>query len=142
MTAVSRTAVSRTAPRALRRVRTWILGAGLAGLFGGMAVGWAVPRAIDLWLSGDPMGGNAETVKILAQKYGLTREQQRQIRMVLRARDRDMLEKYRTYAQKLPETLQSQIMSMRRHADERIYAALSEDQRERYLQDLIIEPPK
>jgi hypothetical protein len=107
-----------------------------------MALGWAVPRAIGVWLPGDPGGRNAETVKNLAQKYGLTREQQLQIRMVLSACDNQMLEEYRRHVGELPETLQAQIMSARRHADERIYTALNESQRKRYLQDLMIESPK
>jgi hypothetical protein len=105
-------------------------------------LGWAVPRAIGVWLPDDPGGGNAETVKFLAQKYGLTREQQRQIRMVLSACDSQMLEEYRRYADELPLTLQEHIMNARRHADERIYTALNESQRKQYLQDLMIESPK
>ena len=83
-----------------------------------------------------------ETVEILGRKYGLTREQQSQIRMVLRARDRHMLAEYRKHARSLPEPQRSEIMSARRHADERIYAVLNKDQREQYLEDLRIEPHK
>lgn len=126
----------------LNQVRAWILGAGLAGLCAGMAVGWAVPRAIEAWLPGDPADGNAATLKFYAEKYSLTRDQRRQISMVLDSRDRDMLKEYRKYAQSLPAALKTHIMDTRRHADERIYAVLSEGQQQLYLQDLTVEFPK
>ena len=141
-TAPPETAVPKTDRRALRRVRAWIVGVGLAGLCSGLALGWAAERVAATWWSTDPGDGNAEMVEILARKYGLTREQQSQIRMVLSARDRHMLAEYRKHARSLPVPLQSQIMSARRHADERIYAVLSKDQREQYLKDLRIEPHK
>ncbi len=128
--------------QALRLVRTWIVAAGLGGLCAGMAVGWAAPRVMGAWLSADPAGSNATTLEFMAEQYRLTREQRRQVRMVLETRDRDMLKEYRTYAQSLPETLKDLIMSTRRHADERIYAVLSEGQRKQYLQDLTVESPK
>lgn len=131
-----------TERRALRRVRAWVVGIGLAGLLSGLALGWAAERVVGTWWPADPGDGNAEMLEILARKYGLTREQRRQIRMVLRARDLDMLQEYRTHARSLPGPLRSRIMSVRRHADERIYAVLHPDQREQYLQDLRIEPPK
>jgi hypothetical protein len=62
--------------------------------------------------------------------------------MVLESRDRDMLKEYRKYAQSLPAALKTHIMDTRRHADERIYAVLSEGQRQLYLQDLTVESPK
>jgi len=130
-----------TERRALRRVRVWVVGVGLAGLCSGLALGWAADRVIGSWWPTDPGDSNTEMVEILARKYGLTREQQSQIRMVLKARDRHMLEEYRKHARSLPGPLSSEIMSVRRHADERIYAVLRTDQREQYLKDLI-EPPK
>lgn len=130
----------RTERRALRRVRTWVAGVGVAGFASGLALGWAADRVIATWWPRDPRGGNAEMLEILADKYGLTREQQRKIRMVLRARDARMLEQYRRHARSLPVPLRSQIMSLRRHADERIYAVLTEEQRKQYLEDLRIAP--
>ena len=128
---------------ARRRVRTWIAGTGLAGLCAGLALGWAIPTAIDAWLPEDPAGGNAATLNyFMAENYGLTREQRRLIRMVLEARDRDMLKEYRKHAQNLPATLKTQIMDTRRLADERIYAVLSDNQREQYLDDLVDHTPK
>ena len=131
-----------TERRALRRVRAWVVGVGLAALCSGVALGWAAERVIGTWWPSDSGDGNTEMVEILARKYGLTREQQSQIRMVLRARDRHMLQEYRKHARSLPVPLRSEIMSVRRHADERIYAVLRTDQREQYRKDLRIDPPK
>ncbi len=127
---------------ARRRVRTWIAAAGLAALCAGLALGWAIPRAIDAWLPEDPDGSNAATLKYMAENYGLTREQRRQIRMVLEARDREMLKEYRKHVENLPATLKTQIMDTRRLADERIYAVLSDSQREQYLNDLVDQSPE
>jgi len=125
-----------TGGRALWRVRAWVVAVGLAGLSSGLAVGWAADRVAATWWSGSGTDDNRETLEILTEKYALTREQQDKIRMVLRDRDRSMLEEYRWHARSLPAPLRSKIMSLRRHADERIYAVLSEEQREQYLKDL------
>ena len=131
-----------TERKALRRARVWVLGIGLVGFLSGAALGWAGDRVIATWWPADSSEGNAEMLEILAQKYHLTREQQRQIRMVLKARDLRMLEEYRKNALNLPVPLRSEIMSLRRHADERIYAVLTEKQREQYLEDRRFESPK
>ena len=127
--------------RATKRVRAWILVAGVAGLCAGVALGWAAPTAARSWSDQDP-DRNAEIVKNLAEKYGLTGEQQRLIRMVLRRRDEQTFQRYMNHAGSLPDSLSSQIESLRRQADERIYAVLTEDQRTGYLKDLRIETPK
>lgn len=125
-----------TERQALRRVRAWVVGVGVAGLLSGLALGWAAERVAAVWWPANPQDGNVAMLDFLARKYDLTQEQQRKIRMVLRARDLQMLEEYRKHARSLPVPLRSQIMGLRRHADERIYAVLSEHQREQYLKDL------
>ena len=128
--------------RAAKRVRAWILAAGVAGLCAGTALGWAAPTAARSWSDQDLNDRNAGIVKNFTEKYGLTREQQRLISMVLRRRDEQTLQRYRNHGGSLPATLSSQIESLRRQADERIYAVLTEDQRTGYLKDLRIETPK
>lgn len=124
-----------TERQALWRVRGWVAGVGLAGLLSGLALGWAAERVASTWWPADLKESNAPLLEYL-KKYGLTKEQERKIRMVLRARDHKMLQEYRKHALSLPAPLRSQIMSVRRHADERIYAVLTRDQREQYLKDL------
>jgi Spy/CpxP family protein refolding chaperone len=124
-----------TEKQAVWRVRAWVVGVGLAGLLCGATLGWAADRVAATWWPANRNEANVGLLEYL-KKYGLTREQERQIRMVLRARDHEMLQKYRKHARSLPAPLRSEIMSVRRHADERIYAVLTKDQREQYLKDL------
>jgi hypothetical protein len=114
--------------------RSWILGAALGCFAAGLAVGLTVPRA----LAGDSEAVSPEVdyVRELADTYSLTAEQQRSIRLVLQsARKEEMAVRRSIEVNQLPPQIQSRLLAVRSHAEQRIRAVLDADQRVRYDED-------
>lgn len=99
----------------------------------GIALGLAIPVVAATFSEREPRP-DEDYVRQLADRYELSDDQARRIRMVLHQRDldhRQLLSDLRA----LPDELRRQVIEIDRRAEERIKFVLTPAQRERFLRD-------
>lgn len=99
-----------------------------------MTVGWLLPPALAALAGSDAPADPTEVyVRRLAQDYGLDREQERLLRIVVQKRVADELAVLRgAQFELLPPALQTQIRTVRRWEEERIRRLLKPEQLARF----------
>jgi Spy/CpxP family protein refolding chaperone len=113
--------------------QAWILSAALGCFAAGMTVGFVAPGVVDALAGpGEARDPDAQYVRQLAADFGLTAEQERQLAMVVQARQQDLLELVNNNLGLLPEPLKDQVLRVRRQTTARIRHVLTPEQRARY----------
>lgn len=115
----------------MKRVPLWILGATLGSFAAGMNVGLVLPKvfAAD---KGAP-APEAEYVRDLVRRYGLTSAQERSLRLVLQsARDEEIAVYSGAEASQLPPAIRNRVLAVRSRTEQRIRAVLDDGQRSRF----------
>jgi hypothetical protein len=121
------------------RLAGLLIAAVLGSFAAGVAVGLALPAA---WSA---IGGGAEPhhpddqyLRRMTERYRLSKEQVRVLRMVLFARDQEIRKIFDDDPQRLPKPLDREYRDALSRANERIEHVLDPDQRRLYLADLAI----
>jgi Spy/CpxP family protein refolding chaperone len=115
-------------------MRVWILATVVGCFAAGMSAGLAIPGVLAA-CSGEAGGNEDETyVRQVAEKYGLTPYQQKQLRAVLQRQSEEEREVFRTAAE-LPRAVVEARESVHRKASERMRSLLDERQRVAYDRD-------
>ena len=118
-------------------LRVWILAAALGSFAAGMAIGFLVPElsAADRGRQG-AAGHYEQYARQLVERYGLSPEQERLLRMVLQEDERleNQILRDADWSE-MPPALNQQRLSLKRRTEQRIRYVLDEQQRERYDQD-------
>jgi hypothetical protein len=118
----------------VRRLPLWILGAALGSFAAGMNLGPALHRGFGAADAAAVADDDLAYVRRLVEDYGLTRAQERSLRMVISTRNHEELEVLRTAqaAAELPPSIQNPIRAVRARAYQRIRALLDDEQRRRF----------
>jgi hypothetical protein len=114
-----------------RRLKRWMTLVGLAGLAAGIPLGVTIHKA---YLQANSQELNW-LVRGLKEEYDLRPKQVQLVRAVLQQREFDSRSAYSANHTQLPAELRNKIQDIKRTADERIYAVLDSNQRERYRKD-------
>ena len=118
----------------MNRMRLWILATAVGCFAAGMSAGLAIPGVLAA-CSGE-VGSNEDEayVRQVAEKYGLTPYQQKQLRAVLLRQNEEEREVFRT-ATELPPPVVAARENVHRKASERMRSLLDERQRSAYDRD-------
>ena len=127
------------AGRPQRIVLRWFLAAVAASFVAGLGAGGLLVRIADR-SAAEPSDRNAAIVRHYAERYDLSREQVRQVRMVLAAKDAELQEILSSNRGLLPGPVQKKVGAVDLVAEERIKSVLNEAQRRRFLQDSTLRP--
>ncbi len=115
----------------MNRVRLWILGAALGSFAAGMSTGLLIPKVF-AGEDGVP-AVDAEYVRDIVAKYGLTASQERSLRLVLSSwRQEEFRVLTSAEAAQLPPQIQNRLLAARSRLEQRTRALLDEQQRARY----------
>ena len=118
-------------------VRTWILVVALASFVSGVVAGVVIP---DLFAADQRLATPQEDAEILAEKYGLTKEQRRLLVMVYEEHYRADLQILRdANPSQLREDLRNKRLVQSRKTEQRIRFVLDEQQRALYDRDITTE---
>jgi hypothetical protein len=118
-------------------LRRWILLVALGSFCAGMVSGLALPR-LTAWASSDAVGDSPEQAfaRELAHRYGLTRDQERSVCLVLLGERQREYEIFRSAeTTQLPPQLMQELLAARSRTEQRIRAVLDDEQRVRYDRD-------
>jgi hypothetical protein len=129
----------------VKRVPLWILGATLGSFAAGMNVGLVLPKvfAADSWSTNGAPPAEAEYVRDLVARYGLSAAQERSLRFVLLSDREEQIAVYsRSELSQLPPAIRNQVLLVRSRTEQRIRAVLDADQRARFDADSRPQEPK
>lgn len=113
------------------RVLLWILGAALGSFAAGMSCGLVVPKVF----AGEATAATPDDayVRDLAERYGLSRAQERTLRLVLRTgRDDEFAIYEHVETEQLPDPIRREVLRIRSRTEQRIRALLDDEQRARF----------
>ncbi len=112
-----------------RRIRSWMWGVALASFLAGLGVGLSVPVAYAALK--DPDQDNL-WLQQFATTYDLSWQQVEKVRLVLQAREQEILEAVSSHREILPPQLLVRLEEARRSADDRIQVVLDSAQLAKY----------
>lgn len=120
----------------LAHARRWVRWVAVACFAAGVSVGLASPAVVAA-LRPEPeiLDPDERYARTLEQRYDLTPSQMRALRMVLAARLAESRELILDPDRNNPEDLLAERSRVFNRADERIYALLTDEQRDRYSKD-------
>ena len=124
----------------MKAMRRWLLLVAAGWFVAGIAIGLAVPRAIELVFPADSaLDPDEDYVRRMIEEYQLGSEQQELLRAVRAAQVREQRAIYERAArddwEQLPRGMASQLRMTNQRAEQRVEALLTEAQRQRFLRD-------
>jgi hypothetical protein len=103
-----------------------------------MSTGLAFPSLIEAIRSNEAgVDPDEAWARKFAADFGLTKSQQRQLRMVVRQRRDEEFDVFRSAGPELPAAMQAQLSAAQRREQLRVRALLNDEQRSRYDREVV-----
>jgi hypothetical protein len=123
----------------VNKLQAWIGGAAVASLAAGVAVGLALPALLHRPTEGPLSAADEAFATRFTAIYGLDRDQEHKLRVILRKRAEDVGRIYQANAAVLPREVRDEVDRACRAADKRVESILDGKQLAQYRGD---QPPR